>query len=115
MNSFLFDILVDRNIITEDTEIEANSRRHDLSGTAFLKFTNTFYYVAHSSEENGTGSVICSDTRDGSISTIVMSDILTIDGMEPKRLASIYALDENGSSVRQGARRGRKPKNRVAA
>lgn len=115
MNGNLFETLVDRNIITEDTEIEAVGRRRDLSGIAHITFTNTYYYVAHSLNENSTGSVIVIDSRDGAVSTIDMENITTIDGMEPRRLAGLYALNDEGEHVRQGARRGRKPKVREAA
>jgi hypothetical protein len=115
MNGNLFEVLVDRNIITEDTEIEATGRRRDLSGVAHIVMSNTFYYVAHSLDDNGSGNVIVIDTRDGAVSTIAMSDITTVDGMEPRRLASIYALNDEGLPMRQGARRGRKPKVREAA
>jgi hypothetical protein len=107
MNGNLFEVLVDRDIITEDTEIEATGRRRDLSGLAHIVFSNTFYYVAHSLDDNGSGNVIVIDTRDGAVSTV--------DGMEPRRLASIYALNDEGLPIRQGARRGRKPKVREAA
>lgn len=115
MNGNLFDIFVDRNIVTEDTEIEARQRKHDLSGMSYLKFTDTFYYVAHFVNEDGTGSVVAQNARDGQPATILIEDIVSLDGMEPRRLASIYALNDKGESVRQGARRGRKPKNREAA
>lgn len=116
MNANLFEVLVDRNIINEQTEIEARVRKNDLSGCSYMKFEGSYYYVAHSMNDDETdGSIIATDTRDGSLATITMSDIISVDGMEPLRLASIYALNEIGESVKQGARRGRKPKNRVAA
>jgi hypothetical protein len=114
MNGNLFEVLVDRNIINENTEIEATLRARDLSGVSWLTFTGTFFYLAHSLNDDGSGNVIVEDTRDGSSATLRMQDITTIDGMEPRRLAGIYALGEDGLPIKQGARRGRKPKNRVA-
>lgn len=114
MNPNLFETLVSRNIINDNTEIEARIRKNDLSGVSYMKFTDTFYYVGHYVEDNH-GTVIVSDSTEGAGATIRMDDILTIDGMAPDRLASIYALNAEGESLRQGARRGRKPKNRAAA
>ncbi len=117
MNGNLLETLVDRNVINENTELTAKVVRKDVSGISFIKFAQTFYYVAHSltDPETGAGSVIVESAVDGLIDTIPISSVETVDGMEPRRLAGIYALDEKGLSVRQGARRGRKPKNREVA
>lgn len=117
MHGNLLETLVNRDVINEHTELTAKVIRKDVSGISFIKFDQTFYYVAHSlkNKETGEGSIIVQSDVDGVLDTIPIESVETIDGMEPRRLAGIYALDEEGVSVRQGARRGRKPKNREVA
>jgi hypothetical protein len=49
-------------------------------------------------------------TFDGSLRTATSDQILTIDGMDPLRYASVYGIKANGGSAAQQRRRGRKPK-----
>lgn len=115
MNANLFDILVERDVINENSELIARVKRNDLSGVARITFESSFHYVGHSLPTDGSEALFVAESKvDGRISSIPISSILTIDGMEPRRIAGIYALNEKGESVKQAARRGRKPKAKVS-
>jgi hypothetical protein len=103
MHTKLLDVLVARNVINENSEFTIPTTNHGFS-TSVHKI-NTFNYVSHSGD-----LMKCSSIVDGQILEVPIASVITIDGMAPSRLASIYALNEHGESVRQGMRRGRKPK-----
>ena len=113
MNPKLFETLADRGIINGDTFLTAKVRNQDVSGISRIKFSGNFQYLVH--VDDGDRIAIMGKSADGRTITFYPEDIQEIDGMEIRRIACIYALDEEGESVSQARRRGRKPKNRVAA
>lgn len=52
----------------------------------------------------------CISTKDGKIYQVKPNQIITIDGMDPSKLASVYGLKRDGSKKETGKKRGRKPK-----
>lgn len=52
----------------------------------------------------------CISTVDGRQIHVTPSQIISIDGMDPQKLASVYGLKKDGSPKELGKKRGRKPK-----
>jgi hypothetical protein len=109
INKDLFTALVSANIVKEGTEIEAFYKGKDLAGHNSIPSRGTFVIVE--TAESTTGyDFVCASVVDGSRRTIPSQDIIIIDGMEPARIASTYGLSTSGQAVKQGKRRGRRPK-----
>lgn len=109
MNSLLLTKLIERGIVAAMTEIDATYRGKDIGGQPTVATTGTF--LIRKIVPTDTGYLFeAANVIDGRSHVIPSSAVLKIDGMEPKRLAGIYGLSETGEPIRQGKRRGRKPK-----
>ena len=90
MNKKLGDIMVQRNILTVDTEIEAYHRVTEFGGSYFDQLDLfTINSIDKIDEET------CFHTRstiDGKRYDFTYSSIVTIDGMEPERLANAFKI-----------------------
>ncbi len=109
MNRDLVQKLIERGAIKARTEIEAHYRGVDLSGAPMARVRGNFIILA----ARAIGDQIIFDgfsTEDGRKQRILSEDIINIDGMDIERFASIYGLSLSGEVLRQGKRRGRKPK-----
>jgi hypothetical protein len=101
--------LIEKGAIKRETEVEASYRGIDMSGGALARARGVFLVLgARLMEDQVTFDTV--DTRFGGRQSIKATDIISIDGMEPDRFANIFGLDENGDPLKQGKRRGRKPK-----
>lgn len=101
--------LIDKGAIKRETEVEANYKGKDLSGSPLARARGVFLILgARLMEDQVMFDAV--DTRWGQRQSIRSEDILRIDGMEPERFANIFGLTEEGEPLKQGARRGRKPK-----
>jgi hypothetical protein len=101
--------LIDKGAIKRETEVEANYVGNDIAGSAFARSRGVFLVLgARFMEDQIVFDAV--DTRWGQKQRINSEDIIRIDGMEPDRFALIFGLNENGDPMKQGARRGRKPK-----
>lgn len=109
MHLSLLKKLIDLNIIHEDTEIEAFYGARDLSGSVLSLTRGTFYVRSVESTDDGYVFLAVS-TVNGRLRRIHSKHLLKIDGMEPDRLAEVYFLTAEGTPVKQGKRRGRKPR-----
>lgn len=109
MQVSLMRALLARDIVRPSTEIEARYKGVDLSGSERYKFTGGFILRSHA-ERHGHLYLHCASTRDGRPYEIMAEDVLTIDGMDPERLAMIYNIRPDGEPMKAKARRGRKPK-----
>lgn len=110
MDSNLLDVLVDRGIISEGTGFIAKTQGRDLCGANLNYFTKEYRYITHQMDLNGIATVLVEEISQGHHETISAEIIESVDGMPPKRLASIYNISDTGQSMKAGARRGRKPK-----
>jgi hypothetical protein len=105
--------LVDKKLLNENTEVLA---RYDgkgvncILGVQSTGIFNIVQVIYNSVEDTYLFDVY--STLDGSHRRIKHSDIIEIDGMTPKRFASVYDIKADGSAELVGKRRGRKPKNR---
>jgi hypothetical protein len=113
MNVSLLRKLIQNNIVKTGTEVTATYTALDISGMARHRFNGSFFVV--SAEDRGESILFTlASTTDGYRHVIPSTDIYTLDGMEPARLAAIYNIREDGSDIKVGNRRGRKPKIRVS-
>lgn len=101
--------LIEKGAIKRETEVEAHYKGNDLSGGPLARSRGIFLVLgARLMEDQVTFDAI--DTRWGSRQQIHSDDIIAIDGMDPARFANIFGLTEEGEVLKQGKRRGRKPK-----
>jgi len=111
MNTNLARKLVSAGVIRQNTEIEAEYRGVDLSGRPMIKCRGHFFIQAVKiiNEEVifETVSVV-----DGTPRRIKSSDVLFMDGMPVQKVASIHGISDKGDKLKEGKRRGRKPKNK---
>ena len=110
MNNSLLKTLVDRNLVTVRTEIDATYRGRDIAGMPSVATTGTFLIQTITHKEDGSFAFNCADTVAGRQRVIPGSAIVAIDGMDPIRFAANFELTEDGEPMKVGKRRGRKPK-----
>lgn len=110
MNTELVHKLIEKGAIKERTEIEAYYNGKDLSGARIARVRGTFIVKKALRLAEGRIAFVGSSIIDGHPEQFVSDDILMIDGMDPERFANIYGFDDTGNVLRQGKRRGRKPK-----
>lgn len=101
--------LIERRVLTTETELEIAYKGMDIGGGRTVRSQGTFTIKDVSATEEKVVFQLIS-TIDGSVRTATSEQILTIDGMDPARYASVYGIKANGGSAAQQKRRGRKPK-----
>lgn len=101
--------LIERGVIKAGTEVEAVYRAVGLSGQADVPRLGTFVVTATTI---GADEVLieAASTVNGAPVKLSARAVQRLDGMEPARIASIYGLSDEGDPLKQGKRRGRKPK-----
>lgn len=109
INCELFETLVNANIVTKDTEVNAYYKGKDIGGDTVVQTTGTFVIVDIQPATQGY-KVLVASTVDGVRRILPSTAIFMIDGMDPARLAGTYGFSATGNTVKQGKRRGRKPK-----
>ena len=103
--------LVETGLIKENTEIEAHYMGVDLSGKPLSRVSGSFCVrTVKINEAANIGIFTVVSTIDGTPKTIRSDDVFSIDGMPIARLASVYGIDKSGGKIKEGKRRGRKPK-----
>ncbi len=110
MNNSLLKTLIERNLVTARTEIDAVYRGRDIGGAPTVIATGTFLILSITYREDGAYIFQCADTVAGSRRNIHGANIVAIDGMDPVRFAANFELTETGEPMKVGKRRGRKPK-----
>ncbi len=113
MNPTLTAKLIEKGVLRFNTEIDAFYNGIDIAGVAQARTPGNFTIVGARKKE-GVFLFEVRNTIDGSKRVISSDDVNMIDGMEPERFAEIYGLTEEGVDIKQGKRRGRKPKDRSA-
>lgn len=101
--------LIDKGAIKRETEVEAHYKGKGLDGQRLGRSRGVFLVLgARLMEDMVEFDTV--DTRWGERQSIKADDIIAIDGMDPARFANIFGLTEEGEVLKQGKRRGRKPK-----
>lgn len=114
MNPTLTSRLIEKGIIRINTEVDAYYNGIDMAGIAQARTPGNFT-IQGAKKKGDTFIFEVRNTIDGSKRTVDCREVTLIDGMDPARFAEIYGLTEDGVEVKQGKRRGRKPKARAAA
>lgn len=105
MESKLAKTLIDKQIIKRDTEVIVEYNAIDLSGQPRSRVQGNFVVTRVADQ-----TVFVTSTVDGRKRKVLAEDIVSIDGMDPVRLARNYNIKADGSTSIPGKRRGRKPK-----
>jgi hypothetical protein len=109
MKSEVVKKLIEKGAIKRETEVEAHYKAKGLDGERLGRSRGIFLVLgARLMEDQVTFDAV--DTRWGAREQLQSDDIISIDGMDPERFASIFGLNEDGEPIKQGKRRGRKPK-----
>jgi hypothetical protein len=115
MNITLIKKLTQIGVIRQNTEIEATYLGVDLSGNPLTPSRGTFFIQNIALTKDGGAAIFTTvSTVDGSGRKIRSENVHTVDGMPIERLAGIYGIDEGGSAIAQGKRRGRRPRAKQA-
>jgi len=112
MKPEILKTLIEKDILTHKSEIEAAYRAIDISGSPLAKNIGVFS-VKMVVQQKDKIYIDCVSVADGHRRKIDPVDVTKIDGMDIKRLFQVYGLSETGAKLYQGKRRGRKPKNYV--
>jgi hypothetical protein len=104
--------LIEQKVIRENTEIDAYYKGVDIGGANIARVQGNFAIRGAKLKNNEVIFEVVS-TQDGSPRKIPAQDIIRIDGMELERFANNYGMTLGGETVKQGKRRGRKPKAKV--
>jgi hypothetical protein len=114
VNTELIRKLIQEGVIHENTEIDACYQGVDIGGAQLAMVQGNFAIKAAKVIQGGVFFDTVS-TQDGSQRRIAAAAIVRIDGMEPERFAENYGLTPEGKPIKQGKRRGRKPKAKAKA
>jgi hypothetical protein len=109
MHYNLAEALVNKGVIKYDTEVEAKCITADLSGIKQIEVISNFLVKRVIKQINGE-IVFDLSHQDGRRCKIKAENVITIDGMDPSRIATVYNLKADGSEKTTGKKRGRKPK-----
>lgn len=112
MEANLAIALVNKGVLPVGTEVEARFNAVGLGSINNVQVVGEFSIANVIVKDDGKVVFDLRMLRDGSATQVLAESILTIDGMDPVRYASVYNVTANGGTQKQGKRRGRKPKNR---
>ena len=99
-----YSALIQKGVIHQDSEINANYKGIDLSGSAYLKY-NGIFTITDILENEDKIIFNVSSIEDGAPRQISSEDITKIDGMEISRIANVYGLHPNSKKRKKGRRR----------
>lgn len=116
MNAMMIKKLIERDIIRQGTEIEVFHYGHGLSCQSDVLTKGTFSIQSASVISDGANIIFTGRSQEtGKICRFESEQIMTLDGMTADRLAAIYSMTEDGEEIKQGKRRGRRPKAQILA
>lgn len=115
MQPKLAEKLLENNVLKFNTQVTANIRIKELSGSFVEKTDNFFFRRAIKTDTDVM--LILERKFDGKLYKVKSDNVKEIEGMELDRIAKAYELDVNGEKVKQKlcpitgepVRRGRKP------
>lgn len=110
MEAAFIQKLVERNVITTGTEVEAFFKAVDLSGVPQHEFVG--YFVVLGVKPTSGGFVLdCVEAVDGRRRRQIEPEkIISVDGMGADRLGAVYCIRPDGTEFKGATKRGRKPK-----
>lgn len=109
MDLGLIEGFVNKNVLKPGAEMMIERPLNGLGGVVQgrTKETVSLTYIRRNEAKI---EFLCISTVDGRQIQVVPNQIITIDGMDPNKLASVYGLKKDGSPKEAGKKRGRKPK-----
>lgn len=114
MNPTVLTQLVTRKLINTNTELTCKYKGATIDGRAMANeqaiiLVNNISFNEDLQKYVFTGK----STFDGSAKQFDQDQIVEIDGMDPNRFARVFGISPVGGTIKEGKRRGRKPKNRI--
>ncbi len=115
MNVILIKKLTELGVIKHNTEIEAEYKGVDMSGSPVVQSIGNFFVQSVKINKDRSAAIFgVTNSQGGDPRTVLSNDVLKIDGMSIEALASIYGIAEDGGKLVQGKRRGRRPRDKSA-
>lgn len=112
MNTELAKRLVEKGLINTSTEVTAKYKTSSLDGANNI-FGYQNFMVVQVLPLGESYMISLVSTVDGHKRTLPIESIVAIDGMAPARFANVYNIKADGTDIKLGKRRGRKPKVRA--
>ena len=113
MTQELTELLITKGAIRLNTEIDADYTALDIAGVPTARTPGNFTIMG-AKKRKGIYFFEARNTLDGSRQNIDCREIKQIDGMTPSRFAEIFGLTSEGATIKQGKRRGRKPRSQMS-
>jgi hypothetical protein len=110
----LAEVLINKSLLTKDMEIEIEYYVTALGSIDTMKTTGSFVIQQILRDQAGKIFLIAASITDGEKRTVSMSQICSLDGMDPSRFAAVYGIAFDGSKLSLGKRRGRVPKAKIS-
>ena len=107
MQSDLFKLLINRNIVSKGMEITAQYVGRGISGDLTVLSTGEFMIEAFGKHND---QLMGRNTKDGHQRIIRLDAITEIEGMDVNRFARSYGIMPDGEKENIGRKRGRKSK-----
>lgn len=104
-------VLWNMNVFDENTILRCRCQRRDYRGVCYD--TQDDFYPVGINQQNNEPRIIARSFSNRSVTEIQLPAVLSINGMEPKRFASVFNLNWDGTNQYTGKKRGRKRKNVV--
>lgn len=104
----LINALIERNAISKDNVVTATYTVRDGVGRTLKKTGN--FGIVHFERTDTNISFTLQHVVEKNKIKVDDECIIAIDGMDIKRYADVYDINEDGSNKKTGKKRGRKPK-----
>ena len=96
------------NVFDENTILRCHCQRRDYRGVCYNTH-DEFYPVGINSQDHEP-QILAKSFSTQQIMEIPLAAVISINGMEPRRFASVFNLNWDGSNQYTGKKRGRKRK-----
>ena len=109
MDIGLIEGFVNKNVLVPGASLTVNRPCRGLGGITQGEVKETVS-LSIIKRESKIVKFMCISSVDGRPLQVKPDQVLTIDGMDPLKLASVYGMKKDGSNKTLGKKRGRKPK-----
>jgi hypothetical protein len=109
----LAEVLVNKNVINENTELEVSYLALGLDGRPVNKQVGFGHPQKMFMNSHGRYQFVVELKHNQRVVNVLASDILNIDGMDPARAAAVWNIAADGGKAKTKKKPGRKPKGYV--
>jgi hypothetical protein len=99
------------NVFDETTILRCHCQRRDYRGVSYASQDD--FYPVGINHESPEPHILAKSFSSATIREITLPAVISINGMEPRRFASVFNLNWDGTNQYTGKKRGRKRKSVV--